>query len=106
MAGAHVPMVTQSITPSTTASSTVRGHILHTGYGAFDVRNARIQDMGRAGVEPFTFTAIDVDTSAQLADGLVKVIVSSRGDNQMARYGLHLHHLLVPMEFSGNGEFM
>lgn len=102
MAGAHVAMVTRSVTLSTAASSAARGHILHTGYGAFDVRNARIQDMGRAGVEPFNSTTIEVDTSVQLADGLAKMIVSSLGDNQMARYGLHAHHSLVPMEFSGN----
>lgn len=60
--------------------------------------------MGRASVQLFNSTILEVDSSIELEDGLGKMIVSSWGDNQMARYGLHAHHSLVPMEFSGNGE--
>jgi len=104
LAGSHVAMVSRSITLRTSPSSAVRGHILHTGYGAFDVKNTRVEDMGRAGVEPFNNTVLEVDSSVDVGDGLAKMSVVSRGSNQIARYALHAHHSLVPMEFSGNGK--
>jgi len=62
--------------------------------------------MGRAGVEPFNNTVLEVDTSVDVGDGLAKMNVVSRGTNQIARYALHAHHSLVPMVFSGNGKFI
>ena len=105
MTGAHVAMVTRSITLRTSEASAVRAHVLHTGHGAFDVRWACVRDFGRSTVDPFNSTIIDVDESVQLAEGLAKMTVSSWGDNQIARYALHAHHSLVPMVFEGNGEF-
>lgn len=103
-AGAHVAMATRSIMLRSSPNSPDRAHVLHTGYGSFDVKNTRLQDMGRAGVRPFNSTTLEVDTSVELEDGLAKMIVTKWGDNQVARYGLHAHHSLVPMTFSGNGE--
>ncbi len=60
LAGSHVAMVSRSITLRTATSSAVRGDILHTGYGAFDVKNTRVEDMGRDGVEPFNNRLIQV----------------------------------------------
>uniref|UniRef100_A0A7S4MFY8 G8 domain-containing protein n=1 Tax=Odontella aurita TaxID=265563 RepID=A0A7S4MFY8_9STRA len=102
LAGAHAAMVTRSITLRTSPASMARGHILHTGYGSFDVKNARVEDMGRTTVEPFDNTVLAEEEGVYMAEGYGRVAVSKEGMNQAARYSLHAHHSLVPVEFSGN----
>lgn len=101
MAGAHTAYTTRSITFRTAADSVSRAHILHTGNGAFDVYNSRVEELGRSTVDEFDSTVLE-DSGVQLGEGLAKMNVVSQGTNQIARYALHAHHSLVPMEFIGN----
>jgi hypothetical protein len=101
MEGSHAAFITRSVTLRTADESTSRGHILHTGYGSFDMYNTMIQQMGRSTINEFN-SAVIVDSGVKFEDGLAKMVTVSHGINQIARYALHAHHSLVPMEFIGN----
>jgi hypothetical protein len=94
--------ISRSVVIRTSEASTDRGHILHTGAGRFEVRNARIENLGRTSTQLIDSTVMAPDADINLPPGQAKMIVSHRGSNQIARYAVHAHHSLVEAYFSGN----
>lgn len=100
--GSYSAYVTRSVIIKTSPESTDRGHILHTGTGAFEVRNARIENFGRTTTDLIDSTVMSPDPELNFEPGLARMIVSYQGTNQIARYALHAHHSLVEAYFTGN----
>mmetsp|Transcript_15018 Transcript_15018/g.23252 ORF Transcript_15018/g.23252 Transcript_15018/m.23252 type:complete len:834 (+) Transcript_15018:90-2591(+) len=99
--GSNVAFTTRSIVIKTSQTSTDRGHILHTGEGKFDVRNARIENCGRTTTELISNTVMTPDADFDFPEGFAKMIVSTYAENQIARYALHAHNSLVEAYYSG-----
>lgn len=127
--GCNAAYVTRSINLVTTPASTDRGHLLHTGTGKFEVRNARIENFGRttiAEINSTVMSATDLKFGTQETSHLIKRFdVSHVGTNQigmfllicinclcekvpndyfnqLARYAVHAHHSLVEGYIVGN----
>ncbi len=100
--GCHAAYITRSITFITSPTSTDRGHIMHTGSGSFDFKNARIQDFGRTTTNVIDNTSIEDVSGLNFADDLAQMTVSKQGTNQIGRYALHAHFSLVESIFYGN----
>ena len=101
-AGSNAAYVTRSIVIKTSLSSTDRAHILHTAGGKFEVRNARLEDLGRTTTELIDSTVFELDETLKFHPNVAKMNVISLGTNQIARYALHAHHSLVEAYFTGN----
>ena len=104
-AGSTAAYTTRSVTIRTAPGSTDRGHILHTGTGGFDVRNARVEDLGRTTTEVIDSTVMAPLEGVKFRlDGTTyaRMVVDRLGANQIARYALHAHHSLVESRFEGN----
>mmetsp|Transcript_37281 Transcript_37281/g.78626 ORF Transcript_37281/g.78626 Transcript_37281/m.78626 type:complete len:1014 (+) Transcript_37281:227-3268(+) len=100
-AGCHVAHTSRSITIKTSATSTDRGHVMHTGMGKFDVSNTRFEELGRTTTDAIDLTALE-DTGMELAEGLARLNATYIGTNQIARYALHSHHSMIKVNWSGN----
>jgi len=102
--GSYLGYITRSITIRTSFSSQDQGHILHTGTGKFDVRNTRVERLGRTttAVIDSTVMAPVEDVNFPRGSNYAQMVVSKLGSNQIARYALHAHHSLVESHFSGN----
>jgi len=100
--GSNAAYVTRSIVIKTSQSSTDRAHILHTAGGKFEVRNARLEDLGRTTTELIDSTVFELDETLKFHPNVAKMNVISLGTNQIARYALHAHHSLVEAYFTGN----
>jgi len=94
--------ISRSVIIRTSEASIDRGHILHTGAGKFEVRNARVENLGRTSTDLIDSTVMAPDGDLNLPPGQAKMIVSHQGSNQIARYAVHAHHSLVEAYFSGN----
>lgn len=100
--GCHAAYITRSITFITSPTSADRGHIMHTGAGSFDFKNARIQGFGRTTTDGIENTSIEDVSGLNFEDGLAQMTVSTAGTNQIGRYALHAHFSLVESLFYGN----
>jgi len=101
-AGSNAAYVSRSIVIKTSQSSTDRAHILHTSGGKFEVRNARLEDLGRTTTKLIDSTVFELDETLKFHPNVAKMDVISQGTNQIARYALHAHHSLVEAYFTGN----
>ena len=101
-AGSSAAYVSRSIVIKTSQSSTDRAHILHTAGGKFEVRNARLEDLGRTTTALIDSTVFELDETLKFHPNVAKMDVISQGTNQIARYALHAHHSLVEAYFTGN----
>jgi len=93
--GFTVGYVTRSINLVKSPNSTDRGHILQTGHGKFEVRNARIENFGRTTTELIDSTVMS-PTDLKFGDGpgsdIVQMSVSKLGTNQIGGYFSHCLH--------------
>jgi len=99
--GSKIAYVTRSIKIFTSPSSTSRGHILHTGVGKFEVRNTRIENLGRTTTDVIDSTKIQ-PTELKFGPMMKQMEVTHVGTNQIARYALHAHHSKIEAYFTGN----
>eukprot|EP00547_Thalassionema_nitzschioides_P004442 CAMPEP_0194200928 /NCGR_PEP_ID=MMETSP0156-20130528/1349_1 /TAXON_ID=33649 /ORGANISM="Thalassionema nitzschioides, Strain L26-B" /LENGTH=1013 /DNA_ID=CAMNT_0038926003 /DNA_START=80 /DNA_END=3118 /DNA_ORIENTATION=+ len=103
--GSNAAYVSRSIHILTSPASTDRGHILHTGTGKFEVRNARIEGFGRTTTELIDSTVMsptDLKFGTQDTSHLIKQFeVEHIGVNQVARYAVHAHHSRVEAYLTG-----
>mmetsp|Transcript_27096 Transcript_27096/g.44737 ORF Transcript_27096/g.44737 Transcript_27096/m.44737 type:complete len:728 (+) Transcript_27096:7-2190(+) len=102
--GFHAGYVSRSIVVRTSASSTDRGHIMHTSGGKFEIRNVRIDNLGRTTTDMIDSTVMAVSPGYTFSDldPVARMEVSHHGVNQIARYALHAHHSTVEAYFTGN----
>jgi len=103
--GSNAAYVSRSIHILTSPASTDRGHILHTGTGKFEVRNACIEGFGRTTTELIDSTVMsptDLKFGTQDTSHLIKQFeVEHIGVNQVARYAVHAHHSRVEAYLTG-----
>jgi hypothetical protein len=83
-AGFNAGYITRSIVVSTTESSTDRGHVMHTAGGKFDVRNVRLERMGRTTTAMIDSTIMAPSTGYTFAvPNLARMNVTKYGMNQI-----------------------
>eukprot|EP00550_Attheya_septentrionalis_P000654 CAMPEP_0198285446 /NCGR_PEP_ID=MMETSP1449-20131203/4720_1 /TAXON_ID=420275 /ORGANISM="Attheya septentrionalis, Strain CCMP2084" /LENGTH=1026 /DNA_ID=CAMNT_0043982855 /DNA_START=46 /DNA_END=3126 /DNA_ORIENTATION=+ len=101
-ANAHAGHITRSIKFVTSPTSSDRGHILFTGMGSMEFRNARIEEFGRTTIELIDDTTIEESSELHFAEGLAHMSVVHQGTNQLARYPFHAHHSSIESYFQGS----
>lgn len=82
--------MTRSIHLKTVESSTDRAHILHTGGGKFEVRNARVDNFGRTNtsfIDSTVMSPTDLKFGTQETQHLIKQLnVTKLGTNQIGTF--------------------
>ena len=83
--------ITRSIIVATTESSTDQGHVMHTAGGKFDVRNVRLERMGRTTTAMIDSTIMAPSTGYTFdVPNLARMNVTKYGVNQIGTYILFL----------------
>ena len=88
----HVANLTRNINITSENPSSIRGHTMYSGRGRVEISYVNLTDVGRT-----TFDAIHNTTY----DGNGDVIAV--GQNQIARYALHMHFSMGPVNPSNTG---
>eukprot|EP00756_Hemistasia_phaeocysticola_P015473 Hpha_TRINITY_DN15414_c2_g1::TRINITY_DN15414_c2_g1_i3::g.174047::m.174047 len=90
--GAGVPQADFEASDFTVSNGPIRGHVLHTGVGKFDVSGVRFDRLGRTTTGLINSTKIEGLVDYPSADGtLDQKTVVWQGNNQLGRYAVHCH---------------
>lgn len=89
----HIAILDRNVTLTSEDPDGYRGHTLYGGRADVDIRYANFEDLGRVVNNVPLGDDIDVDTPS----GVVTV------PNQIARYGVHFHHLFGPVNPTNTG---
>jgi parallel beta-helix repeat protein len=88
----HVADLTRTILVDSADPTGERGHTLFTRFADVDIEYAHFDNLGRTTDAPLDDTTFNADGS-----------VAHYGTNQIARYAVHLHHLVGPTAGRGPG---
>ncbi len=86
----HIALLTRNVTLASQDPNGYRGHTLYGARAEVDIRYANFEDLGRVEVATPLGENIDVGASEQVP-------------NQIARYGVHFHHLRGPLNPTNTG---
>lgn len=89
----HIALLDRNVTLTSEEPGGYRGHTLYGGRADVDIRYANFEDLGRVVNNVPLGDDIDVDPTA----GVINV------PNQIARYGVHFHHLFGPVNPTNTG---